>query len=273
MSRVEPLITLLLIILFSIIVNKFATAALVRTGLSRDVASFQAQSAFSGVGFTTSESEYVVNHPVRRRIVRILMLLGSAGITGAVASLILTFIDVDRAGAALRLGVLGVGLALLYIFATSKSIDAVVGKFIEWSLDKFTSIRVVDYESLLGIARGYMISTIKIHEDSWLAGKTLREARLREEGIIVLGIYRTVEGRVVYIGAPTPDTRILPGDEIVVYGPEEVIENLSKRTKGPQGDREHELMVELQEHRREADEKLAKLSEASLSGGNKSHIN
>ena len=245
----KPLLTLLLIILFSIIVNKIATAALVRTGLSRDVAAFQAQSAFSGVGFTTSESEYVVNHPVRRRIIRVLMLLGSAGTTSVVATLILTFIGQTARGAAYRLVVLAVGLVLLYVFATSKRIDRLVGRAIEWGLDRFTSIRVVDYESLLGVARGYVVSTLRVTPDSWLAGKTLREARLREEGIVVLGIYRRVNGKIVYIGAPRPDTRILPGDELVVYGPEEAIADLATRLRGPDGDRRHEEMVERQRQR------------------------
>ena len=245
----QPLITLLLIILFSILVNKFATAALVRTGLSRDVASFQAQSAFSGVGFTTSESEYVVNHPVRRRIIRVLILLGSAGLTSAVATLILSFIGQTARGAAIRLAVLSVGLVLLYIFATSKRVDAIMGRIIEWSLDRFTSIRAVDYESLLGIARGYIVSTFKVLPGTWLAGKTLREARLRDEGIVVLGIYRRINGRIHYIGAPRPDTRILPGDELVVYGPEEAIASLAKRAPGARGDMEHEEMVEKQKAR------------------------
>ncbi|MCE4627876.1 MAG: TrkA C-terminal domain-containing protein [Desulfurococcales archaeon] len=249
----QPLITLLLIILFSIIVNKIATAALVRTGLSRKVASFQAQSAFSGVGFTTSESEYVVSHPVRRKIIRILMLLGSAGLTSAVATLVLSFVGQTARGAAIRLAVLAIGLAVLYVFATSKTIDRVLGRIIEWGLDRFTTIRPVDYESLLGVARGYIVSTFRVTPDSWLAGKTLRQAGLREEGIVVLGIYRRVNGRVVYLGAPKPDTRILPGDELVVYGPEEAIANLVKRHKGVKGDMEHERMIARQK-RREAEE-------------------
>ena len=251
----KPLLTLLLIILFSIIVNKIATAALVRTGLSRDVASFQAQSAFSGVGFTTSESEYVVNHPVRRRIIRILMLLGSAGTTSAVATLILTFIGQTASGALVRLAVLALGLAALYVFATSKRIDAAIGRVIEWALDRFTSIRVVDYESLLGIARGYIVSTIRVGPESWLAGKTIGEAHLREEGIVVLGIYRHLGDRVIYIGAPKPDTKILPGDELVVYGPEEAIADLATRLRGPDGDARHRAMIERQ-RLREEQEKL-----------------
>ncbi len=240
----EPLITLLLIILFSIIVTKIATKALMRTGLSRDVASFQAQSAFSGTGFTTSESEYVVNHPVRRRIIRILILLGSAGLTSAMATLVLTFVGQTREQAVLRLAVLLAGLLALYVFASSSRVDRLLGGVIDWALDRFTSIRVVDYESLLGVGHGYIVSTFRVSEDSWLAGKTLREAGLRQEGVVVLGIYRRMpDGRIVYIGAPGPDTRILPGDELIVYGHEEAIASLSRRLAGPQGDAEHEEMV------------------------------
>jgi hypothetical protein len=245
-----PLATLLFIILFSIIVNKIATKALVRTGLSRDVASFQAQSAFSGAGFTTSESEYVVNHPVRRRIIRILMLLGSAGLTSSMAALVLTFIGQTREGAALRLGVLAIGLLALYAFASSKTVDRLLGKLIDWGLDRFTSIRVVDYESLLGVGHGYIVSSFKVSPGSWLAGRVLRELRLKDEGILVLGIYRRLgDGSIRYIGTPGPDTRILPGDEVIVYGHEEAVASLSRRLAGLLGELEHEEMVERQRAR------------------------
>jgi hypothetical protein len=68
------------------------TIALTHTGLTKASAKFQARSAFSGAGFTTSESEMVVNHPVRRKIVMLLILLGNAGLVTAVSSLILTFV-------------------------------------------------------------------------------------------------------------------------------------------------------------------------------------
>ncbi|MEB2837016.1 MAG: TrkA C-terminal domain-containing protein [Desulfurococcales archaeon] len=245
-----PLATLLLIILFSIVVNKIATKALMRTGLSRDVASFQAQSAFSGAGFTTSESEYVVNHPVRRRIIRILILLGSAGLTSSMAALILTFIGQTSRGALARLGVLSLGLLLLYVFASSKTVDRLLGRVIDWALDRFTSIRVVDYESLLGVGHGYIVSSFQVSPGSWLAGRRLRELRLKDEGAIVLGIYRRGEdGSIRYIGAPGPDEVILPGDEVIIYGHEEVVASLSRRLAGPIGDVEHEEMVERQRAR------------------------
>ena len=72
-----PLFSLLLVIALSMVVVRVATVALVLTGLSKQSARFQARSAFSGAGFTTSESEKVVGHPVRPQIIMLLMLMVS----------------------------------------------------------------------------------------------------------------------------------------------------------------------------------------------------
>jgi len=241
---VIALISLLLVILFSIIVIRVGSVALKMTGLSRDVAIFQAQSAFSGTGFTTSESEIVVSHPVRRRIIRILMMLGSAGLTSAMATLVLTFIGRSPEEMAYRGLWLALGLLALYLFARSEFIDRCMSRFFEKLLDKWTTIRVYDYEQLLGLSKGYTISKFKVKEDSWLAGKKLRELELDREGIIVLGIYRKVNGKEKYIGAPKGDTVMKVGDVIVCYGHEEAIISLSKRIKGIEGDLQHKQAIE-----------------------------
>ncbi|NJK33035.1 MAG: potassium transporter TrkA, partial [Deltaproteobacteria bacterium] len=77
------IISLLVVVTLSLIITRIATIALMHTGLSRPVSQFQARSAFTGAGFTTQETEHVVNHPVRRRIIRTLMLLGNAGLVTA----------------------------------------------------------------------------------------------------------------------------------------------------------------------------------------------
>ena len=87
------IVTLLLVVAFSILVTRTAAVALTHTGLSQEAARFQARSAFTGVGYTTSESETVVNHPVRRRIVMLLMWVGNAGIVTAISTLILSFVN------------------------------------------------------------------------------------------------------------------------------------------------------------------------------------
>ncbi len=244
------LLTFLLVVLFSIIVVRIGTVALKMTGLSRDVAAFQAQSAFSGVGFTTSESEYVVSHPVRRRIIRILMLLGSAGLTSAMATLVLTFVGTSPQEMLDRAIWLAIGLAVLFFFARSKLIDRGLSWVIERALEKFTHIKIYDYEQLLGLSKGYTISMISVKENSWLAGRKLRELRLNDEGVLVLAIYRKLDDQEKFIGAPRGDTVILPGDTLVCYGPEDTLMNLSQRLRGPQGDREHLEAVKKEELRK-----------------------
>lgn len=94
--------SLLVVILLALLVMRVATVVLTLTGLSRESARFQARSALTGVGFTTREAESVVNHPVRRRVVMLLMLIGSAGVISVVTTLILSFAGAEGRGALWR---------------------------------------------------------------------------------------------------------------------------------------------------------------------------
>ena len=89
MVGIIGIVALLTVLGLSLVITRLATMALVMTGLSEEAARFQARSAFTGTGFTTSESEKLVNHPVRRQIVMLLMILRSAGLISIVISLIL----------------------------------------------------------------------------------------------------------------------------------------------------------------------------------------
>src|SRR5680860_205662 len=79
-------ITLFLVVSLSALITKIAAIALIHTGLSTDIARFQARSAYTGAGFTSNESEKIMNHPVRRKIIFTLMLVGNAGIVTVMSS-------------------------------------------------------------------------------------------------------------------------------------------------------------------------------------------
>ncbi len=248
------LISLLLVILFSVIFVRIGAVALEMTGLSREVAAFQAQSAYTGVGFTTSESEYVVSHPVRRRIIRTLMFVGSAGIASAIAMLFLSFVGKTEKESLDSLIYLGIGLILLYFFARSKFIDRGLRYIIKKSLRKFTKLHVYDYELLLGLSKGYSIGQFKVRRNSWLANRKLESLKLKEEGILVLGIHRKSGEREIFIGAPKGEVTINPGDILVCYGPDEGIKKLSHRIKGRKGDKEHREAVKMEKLRQMEEE-------------------
>ncbi len=89
-------ITLLVILTVSVFVVRIAAVALRLTGMPADIARFQARSAFSGAGFTTSESEAVVNHPIRRRLIGLLMLWGNIGLVTVIATFIVSFVGTEK---------------------------------------------------------------------------------------------------------------------------------------------------------------------------------
>jgi len=82
----SAIVGLLVAVLLTLLVNRIATTALMFTGLSHEMARFQARSALCTVGYTTSESEDIVTHPVRRRIIGALMLMGNMGFVTMIAS-------------------------------------------------------------------------------------------------------------------------------------------------------------------------------------------
>jgi hypothetical protein len=116
--------TLLIAVTIAIPGTRVATVALTHTGPFKESAKFQFRSAFTGVGFTTSESEKVVNHPIRRRILLLLMLLGNAGIVTAVSSLIISFVSLERSGSLVwQIAALVAGLLILWSVANSQWVD------------------------------------------------------------------------------------------------------------------------------------------------------
>jgi len=80
MAPIIGIIAFLTVLALSLVLTRVATVALTMTGLSQEVDKFQARSAFTGTGFTTKEAENVVNHPVLRRIIAMLMIIRSARI-------------------------------------------------------------------------------------------------------------------------------------------------------------------------------------------------
>lgn len=235
------LASVLIVLTLSLLINRIATVALTLTGLSRESARFQARSALTGVGFTTSEAEQVVSHPVRRRIVMLLMLLGNVGIVTAVSSLLLTFLSaVGPREWIFRLLVLGAGLSVLWCLANSKWVDRYLSRLIAWLLKRWTHLEVRDYANLLHLSGDYRVTELDVQSGDWLAERTLAELNLDREGITVLGIARA-NGR--YVGAPKGETRIYPEDTLILYGRLPVLNELDERQADWGGEQAHQQAV------------------------------
>ena len=236
-------VAVLVTVAFSLLITRVGTTALVHTGLSRQVARFQARSAFFGVGFTTSESESVVNHPVRRRIVLWLVLLGNAGIVTVLASVVLS----AKGGITPpRAAILAGGFAVLALLARSPLLERVI----DAALRRWSQLEVRDYADLLHLTGDFAVAELQVEHGDWLAERALGELHLRDEGVVVLGITRA-DGS--WVGAPDGETVLHAGDVLVVYGREDRVCELDERGGGATGDAAHAAAVAEQE-RLEAEE-------------------
>ncbi|AQT70130.1 potassium/proton antiporter [Anaerohalosphaera lusitana] len=245
----------------SLVITRVATVALTMTGLSQQAARFQARSAFTGTGFTTSEAEQVVNHPVRRQIIMLLMVVRSAGFVTIIISLILSFSGPEAEGRRLLLlfWILG-GVAVLWLLAVSKLMDKYLEIAIQKLLTKWTDLDTRDYASLLRLSGDYSVNELKMKSDDWLVGKQLKDCRLRNEGVTILGILRA-DG--TYVGVPYPDTEIYEGDTLILYGRSDNLRELDTRPSSPSGDAAHEEAVNTQNRKKqEQDQQEAKSKKA-----------
>jgi TrkA family protein len=256
--------SLLVIILLSVACVRAGTMALSFTGLSKEVASFQARSAFLGVGFTTSESEKVTGHPVRRRIITTLMTLGYFGLGSGLVSVlaVVTQSTGEEFGQKLLVTVTGV-IAIIALFG-GKVLDPLIERSVMRTLGKRFGSLVHDYAELLRVDKGYSISNVQVHEEGWMDGRSLRELRLTDEGVIVLNVTRASG---VTLATPGPDTVLSEGDHLLCYGLEEDLLELGKRRAGHEGDASHELCVGLHHGRLSIEESQDIKAQFSPEGG------
>lgn len=229
-----PLISLFVIVLASLLVTRVATVMLTLTGLSRESARFQARSAFTGAGFTTSESEAITEHPFRRRIVMWLMLLGNASIVSGLASLLLSFTTATSGGDALtRLGLILVFLLVLNRLALSRAADRLLSRLIERGLRRFTRLEVRDYAGLLRLRDNWVVAEILVEPGDWFVDRTISDLQLPNEGVIVLGIERAGHR---YVGAPKATARFRQGDKVVLYGQRDTLDRIDARERSAEGE-------------------------------------
>ena len=258
MVGIVGIIASLTVLGLSLIITRIATTALNLTGLSWEAAKFQARSAFTGTGFTTSESERVVNHPVRRQVVMWLMIVRSAGLISIIISLILSFGSTgeDELPRLIRLACLILGVGILWVTSRSQYIEQWMRRVIERALNRWTELEIRDYPELLKLFGEFTVREVTVDENAWLADKQVKECRLHDEGVLILGIYRA-DGH--YVGAPLADTRMYAGDVLILYGRSSTLKNLDTRVAGAKGESEH--MEAVSEQRREESKQQRKESE------------
>lgn len=217
---------LLSIIIFLTIIE-IITVLFKLTGLSEEKARFQVISLITSAGFTTKESELITQHPSRRRLAQIVMILGYIGFVTGVSFLV----DIIKNSLSFQNIIVFIVFFIVLLFLLrNKKFVTIFDSIIEKILLKrpFKSKSPGKMYKLINRAKGYGVFNITLDEASPLNGVCLKESNLKPHGIIILNIDKGNQ----FIGFPKRDYILEGGDNLLIYGKfEEVIRtfNLDKK--------------------------------------------
>jgi len=225
MFHLGIVVVLVLVVLY-LVVWRVGSIMLELTGLEPRKASFQALSALTQTGFTTRESELVVSHDQRRKIVSFLIIFGHAGFASVVAVLAQSLFSkntLEMGGNLLALIVLAV---LIWYLAAQRGINVRVTEFIRRRLQHTASTRPLACEEMLHLAEGYGIAevTLTARHGNTLTGRTLAQLGLASRDILVLAIQKA-DGPLQ--PAPSSGSLLSPDDTLICYGKMDSIRRLA----------------------------------------------
>ncbi|HUW02829.1 MAG TPA: TrkA C-terminal domain-containing protein [Acidimicrobiales bacterium] len=216
--------TFLVVAVISLAFTKISTGALIATGLPPSSAAFQARSAFSGAGFTTTEAENVVNHPTRRKIIATTMFVGALGTPTLVVTILIGMIVPGPGSTSERVLVIGAGLFLIVIAIVNKPVTAALQRAGErYARDRLLPALSGPQQELLHLPDGFVVETIRLGQDPTDTARSLRGLANLIPGAVILGVRRDDE----YFGESPIDIELSEGDELIVYGRRDRLEELS----------------------------------------------
>lgn len=203
------LLLLALTIAASMIVVRIGAIALEITGLPEQQASFEALSSYSGTGFTTSQSEYAINSPQRKKIIVTLIRLGNAGVITTIATLggtviatpklVSSFIGHTEAQGwemwlpAVAILLMTWGLITIYRELKKPALNRVAKEAISMILLKGHFVRPVNYEEIWMSPLGNGFVQVTIAVGNPMVGKPLSSIDLVSHHIKLLSVERLNE--------------------------------------------------------------------------------
>lgn len=218
---------LLFVITASFIIVRIGAAALELTGLTWEQAKFQALSAFTNAGFTTKESEQITRHPLRRRIIGYLIVLGNAGLVTTIGSFAGSVMGTDPLAFVINLVAIVVGVSLLFWVARKPRLAQRMRSAFQHRLLSRYGDLAPSAEALLRLEHGLELTRITLPPNSPAVGRTLIELALKDHTIQVLAIEREGDFQPI----PKGDARLQAGDMLVIYGAQDKAQEVFRPKK------------------------------------------
>lgn len=215
--------TFLVVAMFTMVFGRLATGALIATGVPPDTAAFQARSAFSGAGFTTTEAENVVNNPTRRRIIANTMFVGSLGTPTLVVSVLIGFIAPGPGSTGERSLVIISGLLIVVMMTTNRPAQRVLVRLGQ----RYANRRLIpalgdEVEDVADLGDDFVVGSVRLATEPGETYRSLKALRTALVGVTVLGVR---QGNRFHGESPV-DLELHVGDELVVYGKRQRVASL-----------------------------------------------
>ena len=187
-----------------------------RAGLFPKAAAFEARSALTGSGYTTSETEIVVNDPASRQVASLLMIVGFVGPVTILGLLGFGFFLPTSSDFEIRALVLAL-LVALFLLLERFGVNVRLLRRPARAMAR-TLFRTKPGLMWTVIA-DHAIAAIRISPANPLANHPLGAEPFKGAGVTVLGIKRADNDGLHYVANPSPNEQIMPGDELILYGP------------------------------------------------------
>jgi len=208
-----------LFIVFTVI--EINTSIFVATGLDKKIAKFQVISMLTGTGFTTGESELIIDHPVRRRLGAFLILFGAFSLAVIISAISQLLSDNFFT---MEIGYFAGGLVVLLLILKVPSIQNFMSEKMKSELKENYELADLPIRDVLLMEDDDEVREVSILEDSAFSGKTFDEIIAREDDLMLLFIKRGD----INIRNKSYDTKLEPGDRLVLYGNNPLIDEKFK---------------------------------------------
>jgi len=224
---IGSMIVFVLLIIFYITIADIITILFRLTGMTEERARFQVISLLTNSGFTTQESEAIVNLKIRRRLARATMLFGYAftvTILSTTVNVFMTMSDSELSTVLVLLPVLLLILGLFYLLRRVTSLKMIFDKWIEtigyrimFGKDANQVILVEEYGNMV-VAHIYLHTVPKILVDT-----TLAESGIMSDHKLMVMLVKSPDGEARQANGTTI---LQPKDTIMVLGKRSVIREI-----------------------------------------------
>lgn len=208
-----------LFIVFTVI--EINTSIFAATGLDRKVARFQVISMLTGTGFTTGESELIIDHPVRRKLGAFLILFGAFSLAVIISAISNILTDNFYT---IEIGYIAGGLVVLLLVLRAPAVQKFMSKKMKSELKENYELADLPIRDVLVMGEEDEVREISIKEDSPFSGKTFDEIIKSEDDLILLFIKRGD----IHIRQKSHHTKLEPGDRLILYGNNPLIDEKFK---------------------------------------------